>query len=260
MPDSLDFKGYREFIETMMSLFGYKPIRYGASFLKKQSFGDSKIRMYRKSENTYFDNIPMNEFSSFYFAGTNEKKSRIANFYIKLSYHSEINKFYTAVVFEKNNCDMETLVEQVDIFKRMMQKISTIKILAADRMDSDKDVYSFALGIGHEKRNEYANEIAYSISRCITTHRKLPYLFVYGYYEKEIFDINNIPEHVDIEEQDGYVALTLPRCFGKELNRYPTFPEWKYFYDVLKASGELIVTDKLETMIERIVSTGGWSA
>ena len=258
MPRFKEIKEYREFADRITDIFGYKPIRYGARFLKRQTFGDSNIRTYRKTDNTYFDAIPFNEFSGFRFAGNNVIKSNVANYYLDFDFYHESNEIYTIIVLEKDFTTTDAMIEEVEIFKKSMKGIVEIKTLVADFIASEKDAYTFVSGIGSSKRSEYENEVAYSISQFKHQHKTMPYLFAYSYIKKKMRGIEIPPEHVEMNESDGYTTITLPRCFGKELEEYPRFSEWQNIYSQLKARGELIVTKNLETMINRIVKTGYW--
>jgi hypothetical protein len=247
-------KEYRDFAEKISDTFGYKIIRFGAWFRTKQSFGDSKGYSYSEAKKIFFDAIPISEFGGIDFSGTNEKKGHISNFELGFLIDCEQKLLYSTLVFKSDISTIGILIDYANQFRRMLEDVSKVDFFVADRMDAGKWPESFVHGTGFGERNDYENKVAFNISDTRLKHHKLPYLFTYNYMKTDSGFLSDIPKYAEYVGQDGYVTLTIPECFGKDLDQYPSLSEWQSIYRVLKSRGELVVTNQLAEMIEQIIS------
>jgi hypothetical protein len=242
-------KDYREFAERAVEHYGYRLIRFGARAREKLFFGYSKTRQYSKAKSTYFDEVDLAELGGLDFDATNVKGSRLANLSLGFDFCHNASLLYTTLVLDSADGGGAPRFAQTEAFIELMQGISGIEFVLADRMASEKWVDAFARGIGQGRRSDFENKVAYSISACISIHHKLPYLFAYNHIRMTAATLGPVPRHAVVEERGGYVTVTFPRCFGKTLDQYPLLPEWLSVYRALKEGGILEARAPLDDMV-----------
>jgi hypothetical protein len=244
-------KDYRVFAEEAIARFGYRLVRFGAWPERKLPPGYKSSRQYSKAKSTYYDDLDIADIDSISFEATNVKGSHITNFFLDFHFRYEAGLTYVHLTLDSDVERDDPKLVQTETFIEMLGSVSDIRFLQSDRMDSEKWVDSFASGHGHaNRRNDFENEVAFSISDGRLRHHNLPFLFAYNLIKMDADILRPFPEHVSIKEEGGYVTLLFPRCVGKELWRYPQYPEWMSVYTTLKEHGILVVDKKLETMIE----------
>jgi hypothetical protein len=244
-------KDYRAFAEEAVSRFGYRLVRFGAWSVKELPFGLKETRQYSEAKSTYYDDLNLMDINGISFEATNVKGSHIANFFLGFKFRHKIGLAHAQLTLESDTERDDPQFAQTETFIEMLEGVSDIQFLQSDRMDSEKWVDSFASGHGHaNRRNDFENKVAFSISDGRLRHHKPPFLFAYNLIKMDADILRPFPEHVSIKEEGGYVTLLFPRCIGKELWHYPQYPEWMSVYTTLKEHGILVVDEKLETMIE----------
>jgi hypothetical protein len=242
---------YRAFAEEAVARFGYRLVRFGAGPARKLPPGYKSPKQYSKAKCTYYDDLDIADIDSISFEATNVKGSHITNFFLRFRSEVEVGLTYVQLTLESDTERDDPQLAQTEAFIGMLGSVSDIRFLQSDRMDSEKWVDAFLSGIGHgDKRTDFENEVAFSISDGRLRHHNLPFLFAYNLIKMDADILRSFPEHVSVKEEGGYVTLLFPRCVGKELWHYPQYPEWMSVCTTLKEHGILVVDNKLETMIE----------
>jgi hypothetical protein len=242
---------YRAFAEEAVARFGYRLVRFGAGPIRKLPSGRKGTRQYSKAQSIYYDDLEIANINSISFEATNVKGSHITNFFLGFRFEHAVDLTYAQLTLESAADRDDPQFAQTETFIEMLGSVSDIRFLQSDRMDSEKWVDAFASGIGHrDRRNDFENKVAFSISDGRLRHHNLPFLFAYNLIKMDADILRPFPEHISVKEEDGYVTLVFPRCVGKELWHYPQYPEWVSVYTTLKEHGILVVDNKLETMIE----------
>jgi hypothetical protein len=252
------FADCRRFAKKVFEAMGLQLRKVDVRFSSKQE-NKKYIRFrYTEENRALADRYPLTVIhsASFQYLKRNHDYFELFIDFNSIEHEGDIYKFqYDAVRIMRKNVEggAESVRHLGKVMAEILDEVSSIKYLVADRMGEDRAVQWFIFGGGSPLRNWFENAVAHNISKSVYTHHQLPFLFFYNY-----FNCRWLPSRITSDMKDAisstcgeYVEITFPRCFGKTLDEYALDPEWKRAYTFMESSGAIVFPESCKTSAKR---------
>ena len=202
-----------------------------------------KSVIYSNSKKEYFDAFNFDELSlaQFYLLPKGGKLPYDIKCSLDFSRNKEGDFSITCVFMpqEGDNTISETIAHCKGDILDILENSFTVRYFCMDKMENIKRPERFVYGIVSEDvRNNLENSIAHSIQLSHLIHHKLPFLFLYNYFNCKK-RIDSLESKRLVNKDDYSYELFFLENSQKEFEEYKDNPEWNMINEILTEQGIL---------------------
>lgn len=229
------YKDMRLFCEDIFMICGYSIIDY---FIRLNVNGKTITKGYkyigdRKSK---FDEYPLEAIQFISFGCSRHCDEKVDEEVCNIAISTYNGNNTITLVY----CSDTTIT--LEIIHSLLYRISeilTIKYFCFDKLEKNKRVELFVQGVMNEQvRSALENNIAHSIQLSSLIHHKLPFLFLYTYFNPDSPELIQNEAHIS-KISEKYYQIFFPENVNIDFSEYKFNESWNNIYKKLTHSGEL---------------------